>query len=110
LNEPIFVESAQALALRILREGGPDDTSRIHYAYILCMARNPAVAETQTVLDLLAAHRQRIADGWLNAREVATGKSDQLPELPDNATPQDAAAWTLTARALLNLDETMSKN
>ncbi|HIK94550.1 MAG TPA: DUF1553 domain-containing protein [Planctomycetes bacterium] len=110
LNEPIFVESAQALALRILREGGPDDTSRIHYAYVLCMARNPSEAESQTVLDLLTAHRQRIADGWLNAREVATGKSDQLPDLPDNATPQDAAAWTLTARALLNLDETMSKN
>jgi mono/diheme cytochrome c family protein len=110
LNEPIFVESAQALALRILREGGPDDTSRIRYAYILCMARHPTGAETQTVLDLLAAHRQRIADGWLNAREVATGKPDQLPDLPNNATPQDAAAWTLTARALLNLDETMSKN
>jgi mono/diheme cytochrome c family protein len=110
LNEPIFVESAQALALRILREGGADDTSRIRYAYVLCMARNPTEAESQTVLDLVAAHRQRIADGWLNAREVATGKPDQLPNLPDNATPQDAAAWTLTARALLNLDETMSKN
>ena len=110
LNEPIFVEAAQALALRILREGGPDDASRIHYAYVLCMARNPTEAETHTVFDLLAVHRQRIADGWLNAREVATGQADKLPQLPDNVTPQDAAAWTLTARALLNLDETMNKN
>jgi len=110
LNEPIFVEAARALALRILREGGPDDVSRIHYAYVLCMARKPTESETQTVFNLLAVQRQRIADGWLNAREVATGQSDKLPPLPDNANPQDAAAWTLTARALLNLDETMNKN
>ena len=27
-----------------------------------------------------------------------------------SATPQDAAAWTLVARVLLNLDETITKN
>jgi len=46
----------------------------------------------------------------LNAREVSTGKEDQLPNLPEGATPQDAAAWTITSRVLLNLDETISKN
>lgn len=110
LNEPIFVESAQAMALRILREGGDSDSSRIDYAYLLCLSRTPTDAEREAVLDHLALQRKRIADGWLNAREVATGKADQLPTLPENTTPQDAAAWALTARALLNLDETMSKN
>ena len=33
-----------------------------------------------------------------------------LESLPDGATPQDAAAWTVVARVLLNLDETISKN
>jgi hypothetical protein len=62
------------------------------------------------VLKLLRSHRQRLADGWLNVREVATGDGDKLPILPPKATPQDAAAWTLVARVLLNLDETFTKN
>jgi hypothetical protein len=41
---------------------------------------------------------------------VATGSSDTIPSLPAGATPQDAAAWTLVARVLLNLDETVSKH
>jgi hypothetical protein len=51
-----------------------------------------------------------VADGWLNPREILTGDPAALPELPENTTPQDAAAWTLVARVLLNLDETISKN
>ena len=42
---------------------------------------------------------------------VLSSNSDRsLPGLPENATPQDAAAWTLAARVLLNLDETLTKN
>jgi mono/diheme cytochrome c family protein len=110
LNEPIFIESAQALALRVLREGGKDEKSRIDFVYLLCTARLPSDAERSAVMALLDLQRKRIAEGWLNAREIATGKADQLPTLPESATPQDAAAWTIAARAILNLDETLSKN
>lgn len=110
LNEPIFVEASQAMALRILREGGNSDASRITYAYQICMARSPNENEQKVVMQLLQQQRQRIAEGWLNPREMITGKPDQLPELPAGTTPQDAAAWTIAARVLLNLDETISKN
>ncbi len=109
LNEPIFVEAARALALRVLREGGQDDARRADYAFLLCMSRPPTAAERSVVLDLLQSRRQRLAEGWLNPRDVATGDPAKLPELPAGATPQDAAAWTLAARVLLNLDETISK-
>jgi hypothetical protein len=109
LNEPIFVEAARALALRILREGGSDDAQRADYAFFLCTSRHPTGTERAAILDLLRSRRRRLADGWLNVREVATGDPKRLPELPPNATPQDAAAWTLAARVLLNLDETISK-
>ena len=59
---------------------------------------------------LLHAQRERLADGWLDAREVSTGDAGRLPELPPHTTPQDAAVWTIVARVLLNLDETISKN
>ncbi|MBM4002524.1 MAG: DUF1553 domain-containing protein [Planctomycetes bacterium] len=110
LNEPIFVEAAQALALRVLREAGKDDGPRIDYAYLLCTARKPHDAERSELLALLKEQRQRIADGWLNAREIATGDATRLPQLPEGCTPQDAAAWTIAARVMLNLDETISKN
>lgn len=110
LNEPIFIEAAQAMALRVLREGGTEDTSRIDYAYQLCMARSANETEKLVITELLNSQRTRIAEGWLNPREIATGKPDQLPVLPDGTTPQDAAAWTIAARVLLNLDETISKN
>ena len=65
--------------------------------------------QRDAVLDLLRTRRQKLADGWLNMREVATGDPVRMPEVPAGTTPQDAAAWTLAARVLLNLDETISK-
>jgi hypothetical protein len=110
LNEPIFNEAARALALRILRSGGTTDAQRAEHAFLLCTSRTPTAAERDAVLALLESRRQRLADGWLNVREIASGDPAKLPELPANTTPQDAAAWTLAARVLLNLDETISKN
>ena len=109
LNETIFVESARALALRVLKEAAADDAARADYAFLLCTSRQPSEAERNEILSLLKLQRRRIADGWLNPREVTTGDAAKLPELPGESTPQDAAAWTLVARVLLNLDETISK-
>lgn len=109
LNEPIFVEAARALALRVLREGGSDDAHRADYAFFLCTSRQPAAQEREAVLALVQSRRQKLAEGWLNPRDIATGDPAKLPELPAGATPQDAAAWTLAARVLLNLDETITK-
>ena len=109
LNELIFVEAAQAMALRILKEGGQDDADRARYAFRLCTARWPSPAERDEMLALLKSRRQRLAEGWLDIREVATGDPTKLPELPPHTTPQDAAAWTLVSRVLLNLDETVNK-
>jgi len=110
LNETVFTEAAQAMALRVLREAGPDDALRADYAFRLCTSRAPSPAERDEILALLQSRRQRLAEGWLDIREVSTGDSTKLPAIPPNATPQDAAAWTLVSRVLLNLDETISKN
>jgi mono/diheme cytochrome c family protein len=109
LNEPIFVEAARGLALRVLKEGGETDADRIDYAFRLCIGRHATKGEIDEVVVLLKSRRAKLADGWLNAREIATGDPAKLPALPPGATPQDAAAWTLVARVLLNLDETLTK-
>jgi hypothetical protein len=110
LNEPVFVEAARALALRTLREAADDDAARIDHAFLLCTSRQPTADERRELLAFLAAQRQRIADGWIAAQEVASGDAAGLAGLPAGTTPQDAAAWTLVSRILLNLDETVTKN
>ena len=110
LNETIFVEAARGLGLRIVREGGGDDVARARYGFVLCTSREPTEPELKEILAALKSRRQRLADGWLNPRDIMTGDPAKLPELPENVTPQDAAAWTLLSRVLLNLDETITKN
>ena len=110
LNEPVMVEAAQAMALRVLGEGGKTDAERAAFAFRLCTSRQPKPAETNEVVALLQSQRQRIADGWLSSREVTTGDPAKLPAVPQGATPTDAAAWTIVSRVLLNLDETVTKN
>jgi len=110
LNEPIFVEAAQGLALRTLKEGGADDDARVERAFFLCTSRKPTADEKRELLAFVADQRKRLAEGWLDAREISSGDPDKLPALPAGTTPQDAAAWTLVSRVLLNLDETVTKN
>lgn len=110
LNEPIFVEAAQGLALRVLSECTGDDITRIAFGFELATGRLPTPDESHALMLHLTKQRQRLADGWLNPRAVLSGDPGKLPDLPPNASPQDAAAWTLLARVLLNLDETLTKS
>src|SRR5439155_15285979 len=45
LNDPVFFEMAQALAIRILREKPGDLTERIDYGFRLCLGREPSPFE-----------------------------------------------------------------
>ena len=109
LNEPLFVESARALALRTLREGGETDAQRLTYAFRRCLARKPNPQEAAELLSLLNKQRQRLVDGWLSPWHLAGYDSTQRPQLPRSATPVQFAAWTAVSRVLLNLDETITK-
>jgi hypothetical protein len=110
LNEPVFVEAARALAMRVLKEGGSTDEDRAQYAFRLCTSRLPKNAEVKEMLSLLKSREEKLADGWLAPKEIAFENADEMNQLPKGTTPKEAAAWTIVARVLLNLDETISKN
>jgi hypothetical protein len=110
LNEPVFVAAAQSLALRVLREADSNDRARAAYAFKLCTNRAPTDSEIHEILSLYASERQRVADGWISPRAITTGDFEKRPELPEGVSPADAAAWTIVARVLLNLDETITKS
>jgi hypothetical protein len=109
LNEPVFVECAQALARKTLEEGGKTDGDRINYAFRRALARQPDAGEKADLLSLLQKQELRISEGWLNPSEIATGKTQVATNLPAGATPTQLAAYTMVARVLLNLDETITK-
>ncbi|HXA51800.1 MAG TPA: DUF1553 domain-containing protein, partial [Candidatus Acidoferrum sp.] len=108
LNEPLFVESAQALAKRVLKEGGANDADRVAYAFRLCTSRRPNADESAVLLKLLTKEQQRIADGWVSALDLSGMRGAAAPST--DITPTRAAAWTAVARVILNLDDTLTKD
>ena len=106
LNDPVFVEAAQALATRVWKEGGKDDRSRINYAFELCTGRKPRPNEAATISSLLHDSEDLFENQTTRAIEVASHD-------PKNPTPDvnlhKVAAWTMVSRVLLNMDETITK-
>ena len=109
LNEPLFVETAQALALRTLQEGGETDQNRLTYAFRRCLSRTPTEQESAELLGLLNKQKERLVEGWISPWDLAGIHDGHLPALPKGATPVQLAAWMTVSRVLLNLDETITK-
>src|SRR5439155_7364742 len=108
-NETIFMDCARALASRVLKEAGATDDDRVTYAFRCCVSRPPNADEKAELLVLLAKQRKRIAAGALDPVEVATGKKDRAAPIPDGLKADQLAIYTIVARVLLNLDETITK-
>lgn len=109
LNEPVFVECSQALALRTLRDGGASDSSRLEFAFRRCLSRKPSATEAAELSALLAKQVQHFSQPDAKPLEVGAADPATPPVLPEGATPAHLAAWTIISRVLLNLDETISK-
>jgi len=106
LNDPVFFEAAQSLALRIWKEGGKNDRDRAQFAFRLCTGRIPKPKEVETVLSLLNDQENYFEDRTTTAIEVA---SPDQKNPAKNVNLHKVAAWTMVSRVLLNLDETITK-
>jgi mono/diheme cytochrome c family protein len=106
LNDQMFVEAAQALALRVFEDGGATDRARMIYAFRLCAGRKPDEFELQHLLALL--RNEEVGFTGQTAAAVYVSSSD-LNNLPENVDLHKVAAWTMVARVLLNLDETITR-
>jgi hypothetical protein len=113
LNEPLFLESARALATRIVAHGGASDIERITYAVQRCLSRKPKGDEMRALQEFLARQKHRFsregADPWLLLADDDASKEKLSGNLLAETTPADLAAWTALARVVLNLDETITK-
>jgi hypothetical protein len=103
LNDQAFLEFAQGLAGRVLREGPPDDAGRVRYAFRLCLGRCPTGREQQILTRLLDRQQAEFRDDPAQARQVVPA------DLPPRTDVARLAAWIMVARALLNLDEFITR-
>jgi hypothetical protein len=108
LNEPLFLECARALAAETINAGGASDAQRIDYAFRRCTARAPAPEEAATLLQFVQKQRDRLAGNALDAKTILA-MDPGAPPVASTAPEDELAAWTLTARVLLNLDETITR-
>ena len=100
LNDPLLVEVAQAMG-RSLAEGKGTAAERIRAAFRRCLTRSPDPAETAALEQFLERQMSRFGADAAAAAQVAGEGGAPAPE---------RAAWTTLVRALLNLDESITKS
>jgi hypothetical protein len=98
LNDAVLLDAARALARRAAAHDGKTE-DRVAFLFRLCLARSPTADEVTRVAKFYETQQARFVTDPERADAVA-GPG------PDAA---ERAAWTATARAVLNLDEFVTK-
>ncbi len=106
LNDPVYVEAAQALARRLMAYPRPEPDAIARHGLRLCLGRPASEAEVAELVSLYHDAEAHYAGREPEAVAMATVP---LGPLPPGQPAQQAAAWTVVANVLLNLDGVLSK-
>ncbi len=101
LNDPVFIETNQALARRITT-AATDTASRLKLTFKLCLSREPNAQELAALT--------KLHDATLATYRADPGAATQMATVPIGPAPKGAdtpalAAWTTVANVVMNLDE-----
>ena len=105
LNDPVYVEAAQALA-RGMVDAGDTSKQRIAYGFRASLIRDPTDLEIERLTELAKNAKIKFSEDPQQAIAMAT---KPLGELPDGKDAAEMAAWTVVANVILNLDELFLK-
>lgn len=106
LNDPVFVEAAQALGRAMAAHPAPDVAARIRFGWRKVTGRPPTPSEVARLVALFHDQRAAFHSTEPEARRLAT---EPIGPLPPGLTPADAAAWTSVGNVLLNLDLVLNR-
>jgi hypothetical protein len=121
LNDETFLEFAEGLAARVLKEAPPDEKARIRYACMLALGRYPRPDEQQRLEKFVAVEADEYKTRPSRATELIYKGGKFGPDgNPLNPPPPKLAAmlpadlpieaaWTGVARVLLNLDDFLTR-
>jgi hypothetical protein len=99
LNDTVLLDVARALGRRVAEQKGTPE-ERAAFLFRLCLTRTPTADEVARLVRFSAAQRDRFATDPDRADAVAG---------PGTGPAAERAAWTATARAVLNFDEFVTK-
>lgn len=106
LNDPVYIEASQALGRRLVRQGGATVEERIRFGLDLVLSRPATKAQIAVLTKLFESELAHYRDAQKDAVKLAT---EPLGALPKDLTAAEAAAWTVIANVLLNLDGVLTK-
>jgi hypothetical protein len=102
LNDPVFVEAAQGLAFRVMREASGGFRDRLNFAMRAAVGREASSREAE-----------RLGKYYDDSLRTLRGDSNTIEALFPNrieGVPQaEAAAWVELSRVILNLDEFITR-
>lgn len=105
LNDVAFIEAGRALGAMALAQPG-DDRARLRFIFHRVAARWPDDPEVAVLSELLADQRAYFGQDLAAAKEfVVQGESP----VGRGLNPAELAAWAVTAHALFNLDEVVTR-
>jgi len=105
MNDDAYMEASKALAGRALREAGSRRDQRLGYMFRLATSRHPSDRETQVLSSGFNHHLDR----FRSDPEAATALLGEQPRHPAEVSQPEAAAYTMMASLVLNLDETITR-
>ena len=104
---PFSITLRIVFAATILRDGGDSDQRRIKFAFQRAVSREPDPFQRDVLTTLLEESlEQYAADPKAAERLISTGQAPAAEGLDANRL----AAWTVVARAILNMSETITRN
>ena len=105
LNDPVYLEAAQALARSMDAHEG-ELAAKVRYGFRRCLTRPPRDQEIATLVRLYEAAHVRFTAGSEAARQIAT---EPLGPVDEGSNLVALASWTVVGNVLLNLDELLMK-
>ncbi len=109
LNDPVFFEAAQGLALRVMRDGPggqagghPGFGDRLNYAFEATLGRAPSARERERLGAFFDETMKNLRDNPQTVAAMFPNRLEGVPQL-------DTAAWVELSRVLLNLDEFITR-
>jgi hypothetical protein len=105
MNDPVYVEAAQALGRRMAAIKESTSAALIH-GFRLVLARPPHPAELAQLTTLFENAKKEYSGQPEKAKKIATVP---LGAPPQGSNLEELAAWTIVGNVLLNLDETLMK-
>lgn len=105
LNDPVYVEAAQALGARMATSKGTLE-AKLTRGFRLCLARPPREPELKRLAEFYQNARAEYVSDPESAKKMdGDSEAHGAAEVP----PVELAAWTAVGNVLLNLDEMLMR-